>query len=123
MTRKHDCVSPLVRAGIDHDDALAFRADRKPEDVIACYDNGGRSADRYSFLIGSTTWNGSSRFIPCLSTSGDPEHPQGVSMWCDAAHPHGDTETHLGSKIEWEKVPKRVRLHVLRRLEPDASKP
>lgn len=67
-----------------------------PDYVIACYDNGGRSADRYTVLFGGDLWSPDyarmnaeagmdPRLVPCLLMSDAPMSPQGVSIWTDCS--------------------------------------
>jgi hypothetical protein len=92
-----------------------------PEYVVACYDNRGRSADRYTVLFGGSLWepdyakaNASCgrdpRLVQCLAMSGSPEHPQGVSIWTDCLR-----GAHLGRKVKWLDLPEHIREHVTAR--------
>lgn len=94
-----------------------------PEYVVACYDNGGRSADRYTVLFGGSLWTPDyaeanercrrdPRLIQCLGMSDAPEHPQGVSLWGDALRGR-----HLGRKVRWLDLPEHIRCHVVARAE------
>lgn len=77
-----------------------------PPHVLACYDNGGRSADRYTVLYGAPVWEpGYGRNVPYLAASAHPFHPLGFGQ-------HGDMPAHnraaLGRKIRWADLPPDV---------------
>lgn len=92
-----------------------------PEYVIACYDNGGRTTDRYSVLFGGSLWDEDyaranaechrdPRLVQCLLMSGAPTHPQGVSIWADCLR-----GPHLGRKVRWLDLPEHIRTHAVSR--------
>ncbi len=92
-----------------------------PEYVIACYDNGGKTADRYGVLFGGSLWEPdyakanaecgrNPRLVPSLFMSGRPTHPQGVSIWGDALR-----GPHLGQKVAWLGLPDHIRAHTIQR--------
>ena len=84
-----------------------------PEFVLACYDNGGRTVDRYSVLFGGSLWDsrmGRNVYVLCMS--GAPTHPQGVSMWSEMpAYNRGA----LGKHVRWLDLPEHIRKHVIMR--------
>ena len=99
--------------------------EQAPEYVVACYDNGGESCDRYTVMFGSPLWtpdyarlNSESgldpRLIPCLFMSEAPSHPQGVSIWSEARR-----GPHLGRKVRWLDLPENIRQHTVNRAEDD----
>ena len=78
-----------------------------PSALLAVYDNGGRSADRYTALYGAPLWTPDYGFkLPARFMSEDPFHPQGVGMF-------GEVETQcrpaLGRKVRYLDLPDRVR--------------
>jgi hypothetical protein len=93
-----------------------------PECVIACYDNGGRTADRYTVVFGGSLWDTGyaranwqagldPRLTQSLSMSENPTHPQGVSMWSQCLRaPPGPAR-----KVNWLDLPEHIRAHVLLR--------
>ena len=92
-----------------------------PEYVVACYDNRGRSADRYTVLFGGSLWEpdyarlnaecgNDPRRIQCLCMSDGPTHPQGVSIWTEALR-----GPHLGRKVRWLDLPEHIRQHTMAR--------
>ena len=92
--------------------------EQAPDSVVACYDNGGKTADRYTVLFGPPIWSPTyaqanyrtgvdPRLVPCLAMSGAPTHPQGVSEWCEVLR-----GPHLGRKVRWLDLPEEIREHV-----------
>lgn len=84
-----------------------------PEYVLAVYDNGGKTADRYTVLFGGSLWDESmGSTVQYLAMSNNPTHPQGVSMWdtcqCYVRSVHG-------KHIKWLDLPENVRQHVISR--------
>lgn len=79
---------------------------------IKCYDNGGRTADRYTVLYLDRRVNGGSRG-PCegVSMSATPFHPQGFGQ-------HGDfvRGSHLGKVIRFKDLPEDCRKLVIQDL-------
>lgn len=75
-------------------------------DIYKIYDNGGKTADRYTILVSPTE---------CLGVSDDPTHPQyGFSQWSECVD--GD---HLGTEIEFDDLPENVQIHVTERLKDE----
>jgi hypothetical protein len=84
-----------------------------PEFVLACYDNGGKTCDRYTVLFGGSLWEPTmGRFVSFLGMSGAPTHPQGFSQWgeIDASCRRG-----CGHKVRWLDLPENIRQHVIAR--------
>lgn len=86
-----------------------------PEYVLACYDNGGKSIDRYTVLFGGSLFDErllAQRKVFCLAMSGAPTHPQGFSQW-------GEMKAYdraaCGKHIRWLDLPEHVRKHVIAR--------
>lgn len=84
--------------------------EQAPEYILACYDNGGKTCDRYSVLFGGSLWEPSMGCrIFVLTMSAAPNHPQGVSMWSDMrASDRQDCDTH----VKWLDLPENIREHV-----------
>jgi hypothetical protein len=76
----------------------------KPEHIREIFDNGGRSADRYTLL---TSWLESPGVYMCLSLSDNCASPNGFSQWGAAR-----IGPHLGRLIYWGGLPANVRTHV-----------
>lgn len=86
-----------------------------PDYVLACYDNGGKTVDRYTVLFGAPLWSEDmGRNVPYLAMSGAPTHPQGFSQW-------GEMPAHnrqaCGKHIKWNDLPENIRAHVKARAE------
>lgn len=73
--------------------------------VLRCYDNRGRSADRYTILPprwaddyrDGALWAG-------IAASSEPFHPQGFGQTCYAM-----PGPHLGRRVHWSNLPVDVR--------------
>lgn len=86
-----------------------------PEYVVACYDNGGKTADRYTVLIGGSLHDpilDSARAVAFLGMSETPFSPQGVSMWGEMPRGNGRV---CGKKVAWLELPEHTRKHVISR--------
>jgi len=68
--------------------------------VKAIYDNGGKTADRYTIVFSDRS---------ALALSDNPEHPQGVSQIEPGPVKLGK---HLGKSILFKDLPKNVQKHV-----------
>lgn len=84
-----------------------------PEYVLACYDNGGKTVDRYTVLFGGTLWSEDmGRTVNYLGMSGSPTHPQGFSQWGEMpAH----NRSACGKHVRWLDLPEHIRQHVIAR--------
>jgi len=80
----------------------------KELDIRSIWDNGGKTADRYTVVLNTKETEDEYR---CLSLSNDPDHPQGISQVGSCKE--GE---HLGKRISWEDLPDNVRKHVVDRL-------
>jgi hypothetical protein len=88
--------------------------EQAPEYVLACYDYGNKTIDRYTVLLGGSQREPSmGRNIAYLAMSDAPEHPQGFSQWgeCGASNRAG-----LGKQVRWLDLPKHIRQHVIARV-------
>lgn len=84
-----------------------------PHYVLACYDNGGKTADRYTVLFGWPFWSEPmGRDVPYLGMSAYPTHPQGFSQW-------GEMPSHnraaCGKHVAWLELPDEIRAHIVMR--------
>ncbi len=78
-----------------------------PKPVLACYDNGGRTADRYTVLYGAPLWDESyGRNVPVRYMSENPFAPQGVGMFADMP---AWNRAALGRKVRYADLPAQVR--------------
>ena len=83
-----------------------------PPALLAVYDNGGKSADRYTALYGAPLWVPVyGRNVPCRFMSSDPSHPMGVAIFTD--HPSYDRAA-LGKKVPFEALPPAVKRCIVR---------
>lgn len=80
--------------------------------VIAIYDNGGKTADRYTvyYNIVESIRNGNNLYA-CLGMSEHPFHPQGIGM-----HSSGRLGRHNGRRIPFDKLPTDCQKAVLQDL-------
>ncbi len=87
---------------------------------IRCYDNGGKTADRYTVVFMNREDYGFTPdyiretgrdFYPCLGMSGAPFHPQGIGQ-------HSDCKLgkHLGKRIPFVSLPADCQKAVMRDL-------
>ena len=84
-----------------------------PEFVLACYDNGGKTCDRYTVLFGGSQWEpGMGRTVFYLGMSGAPTHPQGFSQWGEMP---AYNRAACGRHIAWLDLPENIRSHVVAR--------
>lgn len=77
-----------------------------PAHILACYDSGPNTCDRYTVLYGAPVWTPDmGRNVPYLAASAHPFHPQGFGQ-------HGDmpasNRSALGRKIAWHDLPADV---------------
>ena len=82
-----------------------------PEYVRSCFDNNGRTTDRYTVTFcGRRFWEPSmGKKVACLMMSDNPA--TGTSMWGEVAArwcPHHE-------KVRWLDLPEHVRKHVIAR--------
>lgn len=83
-----------------------------PEGLLACYDNGGKSADRYTALYGPPLWEPSrGSMLPARFMSTYPTHPQGIGLFGE--HPAWDRAA-LGRKVRFLDLPEDVRRVIIR---------
>lgn len=80
----------------------------KPKGVIAVYDNGGKSIDRYTVVLNERI--GKDKY-GAFALSHNPDSPQGFSQHIEVV-----MGSHLGKKIKFLSLPKNVQTHVYRRL-------
>lgn len=88
--------------------------------VLRCYDNGGKTCDRYTVI--PPRWAKEEREYPpgtfnAIAASENPFHPQGFGQHCSAmAGPH------LGKRIGWAMLPRDVQ-RFARQSFPDYAPP
>lgn len=84
-----------------------------PGYVLAAYDNGGRTIDRYTVLMGGPIYDerlAASRLAPALFMSSVLSDPRGVSLWVEIDPSRRDF---FGERIRWTDLPAGVRQHVI----------
>lgn len=73
--------------------------------VLRCYDNGGKTADRYTVI--PPRWAKECRtsvgLFDAIAADAQPFHPQGFGQ-CVTAMPG----THLGKRVHWRTLPPDV---------------
>jgi hypothetical protein len=77
---------------------------------IRCYDNGGKTADRYTVVFLKQPENQSNTFA-CVGMSDNPFHPQGFGQ-----HSTAMLGRHLGKRIVFNQLPPDCQKLVLRDL-------
>jgi len=89
------------------DRAARLLPEGKPR-YVHCYDDGGKSADRYTIVFTGRYRKVGESFL-YIGANAYPFHPQGIGM-------HGESPTqidwptygHLGKKIPFDKLPEDV---------------
>jgi hypothetical protein len=79
---------------------------------IICYDNGGRSADRYTVVYLDSPERRPNTY-GCLGMNHEPFHPQGIGM-----HSTAMVGRHLGKRIPFSTLPPDCQKAVLQDLKP-----
>lgn len=74
--------------------------------IIAVYDNGGKTIDRYTIYVNIKHDLGQQ--YECLAVGTDP---QGFSQWCS-----GVLGPHNGKKLTFEQLPEHIQKHVQARI-------
>jgi hypothetical protein len=77
---------------------------------ISCWDNGGKTPDRYTVLF--MDCQNVNRTYEALCMSSSPFHPQGFGQ-----HSQGMPGSHLGKKIKFEQLPSDCQILVKQDLE------
>ena len=78
-----------------------------PRQVLACYDNGGKTLDRYTILF-DTFWKGCDGYqIDAYGASENPYNPMGFGM--SVTVPAYVDRKKLGKKLKWSELPEPVK--------------
>jgi len=89
--------------------------DGAPKYILDVFDNGGKTTDRYTVLLGGDLLDPhllKDRLVHCLIMDSAPWHPQGVSQWDEWSagfRPHHQ-------RIRWLELPENIRNHVIARV-------
>lgn len=75
-----------------------------PKGVVAVYDNGGKTVDRYTVYYSRRLMQPVPGFYCGRGMSHNPTHPQGVGMFIS-----GSRGRHNGKRIRWRKLPAECR--------------
>lgn len=75
---------------------------------VKLYDNGGKTADRYSLFVPSVNEPGKEDWY---SFSESPYHPQGVGMYGGADYPM-PSYRHMGRLISYSDLPEQAKRYV-----------
>lgn len=67
---------------------------------IRCYDNGGKTADRYTVVYMDQPERRPNTYA-ARSMNAEPFHPQGIGMYCTAT-----PGRHLGKRVKLTNLPK-----------------
>ncbi len=89
--------------------------DGAPEYVLDCFDNGGKTADRFTILFGGSLLDPAllkDRKVHYLGLSEYPSHPQGISMWGEISA----TFRPARDRVRWLDIPEDVRKHIQARV-------
>ena len=82
-------------------------------DSVRIYDNGGKTADRYTVVFMAQPQ--SRGLYSCISMSEQPFHPQGVGQHCSAM-----PGSHLGKRVALSQLPADCQAMVIRDLQSAA---
>lgn len=78
-----------------------------PKQVLACYDNGGKSCDRYTIMFGSFWKDHKGGYqIDAYAASENPYNPHGVGLTVSV--PAYVDRKCLGKKLKWSELPEPV---------------
>ena len=90
--------------------------------VIECWDNGGKTADRFTIAISGIQEYGDREYTIILAASANPFHPQGVGQHCAEVltrqHRQGSYR-HLGERMKYYDLPDDVKRFVANELTPE----
>lgn len=82
---------------------------------IRCYDNQGKTADRYTVVF-TGNYKKTDRWFDDVIMSGAPFHPQGICMHGQTQYQPCDrpTYSHLGKKIKFSDLPEDCQTVIMR---------
>ncbi|MDO8418329.1 MAG: hypothetical protein Q7S87_19340 [Agitococcus sp.] len=85
-----------------------------PEYILDCFDNKGKTNDRYTILFGGTLLEPSllaNRSVHFLGLSAVPSHPQGFSQWGEISASFRPAHW----RVRWLDLPEDIRKHIIAR--------
>lgn len=87
----------------------------KPKEIKSIWDNGGKTADRFTVILKSHYSSDNKNTFDALGLSENPTNPSmGFSQFTEAT-----PGEHLGKKIQWHDLPIEVIRHIAIRLQKD----
>ena len=90
------------------DRAARLLPEGKPR-YVHCYDNGGKSADRYTVVFTGRYRKRTAGEFLHIGANANPFHPQGIGMHCSSpTQIDWPTYGHLGKKITFDQLPDDV---------------
>jgi hypothetical protein len=78
---------------------------------IDTWDNGGKTADRYTIAISGVQWIGDIEYTYFIGASKNPTHPQGLwqhSHEVETKQYNRDSHRHLGKRVSFFSLPEEV---------------
>lgn len=92
-----------------------------PDYILDCFDNRGKTCDRYTVLFTGhlLLHDGSEIYVQGLGMSDNPTHPQGFSQWFEIpAYQAAQYRYSNGhDRVRWLDLPEHIRQHVVDRVE------
>jgi hypothetical protein len=86
-----------------------------PEYILDCFDNKGKTFDRYTVLFGGSMLEPAllkNRSVHFLGLSEAPSHPQGFSQWGEISA----TFRPAHWRVRWLDIPEHIRKHIVCRV-------
>lgn len=88
-----------------------------PAFILDCFDNKGKTADRYTVMMRADDCDDGRWFVPYLGLSNAPTDPQGFSQWGELSQ--GDAAGYRYAsgrdRVRWLDLPEHIRAHVIAR--------
>lgn len=87
-----------------------------PEYILDCFDNKGKTTDRYTVLFGGSLLVSElleDRTVFYLGMSDAPTNPQGISMWGECSASWRPSR----ERVRWLDLPEHIRAHIIARAE------
>lgn len=91
-------------------------AEYEAHGIKLIYDNGGKTADRYTIYLPELHNHSDDRLFTCLGLSENPDSPQGFSQFSC-----GHLGLHNGDPVFLSDLPENVRRHALARIAPQQA--